>query len=242
MTRDQRFRSEMFVRVRGFGETHREIFPESSAALELFAEVGRAVDALDAHMTSRVHAQAVVRRVKTETRRALFDYLKTMALVGRRVTRAEPGVSPFRLPRRRSVTGELATARSFIEEGSKRRDGFVHYGLPPTFVDDLQVLADRLQQAVDVRLNGRTAGREARSGIRSVLEQGLETIRDLDAMVATATTRNTAVFAAWRAARHIDGINNRRTPRADPRILSPATGSKDQEATHGIDARDGTDL
>ncbi|MCC6991515.1 MAG: hypothetical protein IT181_21120, partial [Acidobacteria bacterium] len=61
-----------------------------------FAQVTAAVAALDDHLKNRVVARAEARKVKAATRAAVFDYMKTVALAARRVTRPESGVSPFR--------------------------------------------------------------------------------------------------------------------------------------------------
>ena len=205
MTREQRFKYKMFVRVRDYGAAHTELFPESSTGGRTFARVTAAVAAIDEHLKNGVVATAEARKVKAATRAAVFDYMKTVALAARRVTRPEPGASPFRMPRRRSLKAEIATARAFIEEAEKRQDLFVGFGLPPSFLSDFRALVGDLQQAVDVRLNSKTGRRQARAGIRTTLAQGLEAIRDLDAIVAIATRQDPVAFAAWQSARHIEG-------------------------------------
>ena len=109
MTRQQRFKYEMFVRVRDFGAAHAALFPELSKAGQALARVSSAVTELDEHMKNHVLGGAD------------FEYLKTIAKAARRVTRPEPGVSPFRLPRHRSLSAELATARAFSEEAATQR-------------------------------------------------------------------------------------------------------------------------
>ena len=205
MTRNQRFKYEMFVRVRDYGTAHTELFPESSTGGQTFAQVTATVAAIDEHLKNRVLATAEARRVKAATRAAVFDYMKTIALAARRVTRRETGTSPFRMPRRRSFKVEISTARAFIEEAERRRDQFLRLGLPETFISDFRARVDALQQAVDVRLNSKTMRRQARAGIQTSLAEGLEAIRDLDAIMAIATRQDHVAFAAWQSARRIEG-------------------------------------
>lgn len=205
MTRDQRFRYEMFVRVRDFGAARTALFPESSRSGQTFARVAAAVAAIEEHRKNHVVATAEARRVKAATRAAVFDYMKTIALAARRVTRPDVRESPFRVPRRRNLERELATARAFIEEAEKRRGEFVGFGLPPTFIGDFRVLVDNLQQAVNVRLSSKTVRREASTGTRTTLVRGFDAIRDLDVLVAMATREDPTTFAAWSAARRIEG-------------------------------------
>jgi hypothetical protein len=205
MTREQRFKYEMFVRVRDYGTANSDLFPSSSTGHETFGRVTTAVAVIDDHLKNRVLARAEARKVKAVTRAAVFNYMKTLALAARRVTRLEPGINPFRLPSRRSLKVEISTARAFIEEAEKRQEQFVRLGLPATFVSEFRTLVNQLQQAVDVRLNSKTVRGKAQAGIRTALADGLEAIRDLDAIVAIATRQDPTRFAAWQSARRIEG-------------------------------------
>lgn len=205
MTKHQRYKHEMFVRVRDFGAARKALFPESSRSGKTFAKVAAAVVAIEEHRKQHVVATAEARRVKAATRAAVFDYMKAIALAARRVTQPDVRENLFIVPRRRSLERELSTARAFIEEADKRQDEFLEFGLPPTFISELRTLVDNLQQAVDVRLGSRTERRGAGAGTRNVLAKGLDAIRDLDVLVAMATREDPTTFAAWSAARRIEG-------------------------------------
>ena len=70
MPKHQRFKYEMFVRVRDYGITHTELFPESSTGGQTFAKVTATVAAIDEHLKNRVLATAEARKVKAATRAA----------------------------------------------------------------------------------------------------------------------------------------------------------------------------
>jgi hypothetical protein len=205
MKREQRYKYEMFVRVREFGIAHRERFPESSTGGVMFGQVTAAVAAIDEHLKHRILGRVEGRRVKPLTRAAAFDYMKAIAKAARRVTRDERVVNPFRMPPQRTLKAEISTARVFIEEASRRREAFIRLGLPSTFISDFTALVDELQSAVDTRLSSKTARGQAQAGIAAVLAQGLEVIRDLEVVVEMATRDDPAVAAAWHTARHIEG-------------------------------------
>ena len=205
MTRKQRFRYEMFVRVRDFGAARKALFPESSRSGQSFARVSAAVGAIEVHRKNQVVATAEARRVKAATRAAVFDYMKAVALAARRVTKPDVRESLFRVPRRRNVELELSTAQMFIEEAEKRQDEFLGFGLPPTFISDFRALVDNLRQAVHTRLGSKTERRQASAGTRTALAIGLDAIRDLDVLVTMATREDPTTFAAWGAARRIEG-------------------------------------
>jgi hypothetical protein len=205
MTRQQKYRYESLVRVRDYGTAHSELFPQSSAAGGWFALVSAAVSAVDEHLKNRVVARADARRVKATTRAAVADYMKAIALVARRVTEPDTKANRFRMPRRRSLKIELSTARAFVEGAAERRDEFVRYGLPPTFISEFEALVDQLQDAMDTRVSSKTMRREAQQGIVTELARGLRAVRDLDAAVVVATRHDPIRLAAWQAARRIEG-------------------------------------
>lgn len=228
MTKQQRFKYEMFVRVRDFGVAHAALFPEGSKGGQGFARVKAATAAIEDGLKNHVLGKVEARRIKAATRESLFEYLKTIAAAARRVTRVEPSVSPFRLPTHRSLAGELATARAFMEEAVSRQAEFEQFGLPATFLSDFKTLVDRLQQAADVRLSSKTVRRKALAGIDTALAEGLDAARDLDVIVAIATRlSDPTTFAAWTTARKIEGQGTGSaksavaTPVAEPPV-SPA--------------------
>ncbi len=187
MNKSQRFRYEMFVRVRDFGAARQELFPESSRSGEAFKRVAAAVAAIEEHRKDHVVGTAEARRVKAATRAAVFNYMKTVALAARRVTRPDASENPFIVPRQRNLERELATARAFIEAAEARQTEFVSFGLPPLFISDFRKLVDTLQQAFDLRLGSKTVRREAIAGTRMAITRGLEAVHDLDALVTIAT-------------------------------------------------------
>jgi len=205
MTRNQRYKYDTLVRVRGFGEANTALFPDSSTGGEKFAQIAKAVAEIDEHLKNRILGRVDGRGVKLQTRAAVFNYMKTLALAGRRVMREERDVNPFRMPPRRTLQVELSTARAFIEEAEQRQEKFVAIGLPSTFISDFTALVNDFQEAIEVRLNSKNVRGRAQEGIAAALAYGLEVIRDLDVVVAVAARHDRVLAAAWHAARHIEG-------------------------------------
>jgi len=230
MTREQNFQYEMFVRVRDYGIAERDLFPESSTGGLAFARVTAAVAAIDEALKNRALASRTAVAVKAETREALFDYMKDVAQCGRRVTRTEPGRSPFRMPRRRTLAVGLSAARAMIEEARKRQDQFVELGLPPALISDFQELVDRLQYAVDYRISGEALRRQAREGLKTALAQGLDVIRDLDVVVMMATRQDPTEFAVYQSARYIEGPRRRSRTAEKPAVAGQAEEASDRKA------------
>ena len=206
MKKLQRFKYEMFVRVRDFGTAHAALFPQATTGGKAFARVLAAAAAIDENLKDHVLGKAEARRVKATTREAVADRLRTIAAAARRLTRAESSFNPFVLPKRRSLAAQLSTARAFMQAAATRQPQFEQFGLPATFIGDFGAMVDELQLAVDVRLNSKTSRRKAQAGIATALADGLDAARDLDVIVSIATRHtDPATFAAWTAARRIEG-------------------------------------
>jgi hypothetical protein len=62
MTRQQRFKYEMFVRVRDFGVAHAALFPETSKGGPAFARVWAPAAAVDEHQKDHLLGQAEATR------------------------------------------------------------------------------------------------------------------------------------------------------------------------------------
>lgn len=210
MTREQRYKYEMFVRVRDYGTAHRDLFPESSTGGRTFAMVAAALARIDEYLKNHILARAEARRVKVATRAAVFNYMKTITLVARRATRHEPSASPFRMPQRRSLKVDVSTARGFIDAAAPRQAEFIRLGLPATFISDFRALVDTLQEAADTRLSSKTVRRHALAGLATALADAFDAVHELDVVVALATRNDPTRFAAWQSARRIEGQGAKR--------------------------------
>ncbi len=207
MKKVQRFKYEMFVRVRDFGAEHASLFPEGTIGGQAFARVLAAATVED-QLKEHVLGQGEARRIKAATRDAVYDQLKTIAAAARRFTRAKSAANPFQLPTRRNLATVLSTARAFMQSAESLKAEFEKFGLPSTFIADFGAQVTQLQQAADVRLSAKTARGRAQAGIEVAIADGLDAVRDLDVVVAIATRQADPVtYAAWTAARRIEGQN-----------------------------------
>ena len=126
MTRLQRFKYQMFVRVRDFGTAHAALVPEGSKGGQALARVTSAVAEIEERLKNHVLGRAEARRVKAATRAAVFEYLKTIAAAARRVTQPEPGVSDLPVDEVRShagvAFGQLHVGRRSLEARGSLRE------------------------------------------------------------------------------------------------------------------------
>lgn len=224
MEKSQRYRYDMFVRVRDFGQANRDLIPESSTGGQLFGRVDAAVTAIEEHQTKRDLARSETRRVKATTYAAVFDYMKIIAHTARRATLDESARNPFVLPRRRTMSAMLSKARLFVAEVKSREAKFVNLGLPPTFVTEFSTLVEQLHDAVETRNTARGLREQAQAGIEHALADGFEAIRNLDVLVPNALRADAVRLGYWRGARHLDGIASSASA-AETAHQEPPTGN-----------------
>ena len=203
MKRTQRQKYEMFVRVRNFGTTNRDVLTESTPAGQKFAQLAAVVATIEDQLVRRAQARAEARKVKIATRRSAMDFMKAMASTGRQAADEETGVHPFRLPVRRTFAEVLTTARLFMEEAERRKEKFVELGMAPTFLTDFGAVVEGLEAAVGTQPDSRGARQKAQASIEASLARGMKLVGQLDVTVANALRSDPARLAQWHGARHL---------------------------------------
>jgi hypothetical protein len=204
MTRRQRLKYEMFVRIRNFGAASRDVLPAESAAGKKFGQLADVVAIIEEQLVRQGQARAEACRLKLGVWDAATESLKVVAAAGRRAAIAETAPHPFRLPRRRAATVVLATARMFREEAERRQDKLEELGLPPTFMADFAKAVDDLAAAVGRQQDSRAARHKARGTIEAALRHGMTLVADLDVAVPANLHEDSGRLSEWFGARRID--------------------------------------
>ena len=126
---------EMLLRVRDFGNTHRELFAGSSVAQQAFAAVGAGIDDLtatdmrkmSASMSARAGRKAVAREALTDTLLKVSQLVKVLRARGQ----ATP---PFECPESRSDQALLTAGRQFARDAAALEAEFTGHGMAPTHI------------------------------------------------------------------------------------------------------------
>ena len=219
---------EMLVRVRQHGLSRTAAFPANSRGRELYDAVDTFIRRMEKQATTQsLHAhgskeKTAQKRVADEALRNLMEAINRTA---RSMSRLTPGLEEkFRLPSSKNGERWLATARGFVTEAEPLNDEFVRRGMAPGFIDDLKARILAVEQFRDSRAQ-QSAGRVASTaGVAEAAEQGLEAVRELDAIVRNIYADNDAELAAWESASHVERAPRRaetETPAAEP---EPAKG------------------
>lgn len=147
----------------------------------------------------------------------LTAMIQKMNLAARGFDTEIPGSrEQFRMPRNRSRQNILATASAFYTGAGPLQERFIEYGLPATFVTDLQAAINRVETAAD--LAGSSVGQRAAAtgGLFDAAGRGTDLSRKLNSIVRIRYADDPAKLAAWTVASHLE-----RAPKRAPAGAAP---------------------
>lgn len=197
-------RYAMLVRVRQFGEAHRDLFPESTLARQTFATVAATVAALSGHAVSKMSTRGEGRGAKAAAREALVARLEAMVRTARVIGDEAPGIHDyFRLPARLTDHAVLTAGRVFAHKAEEFAGQFIAHGIPATFLADLNDLMEKFEQAISVHEAGRSGQAVARAGIAASLSAGFAAVSRLDVIVANQLHADPVTLAVWDCDRRV---------------------------------------
>ncbi len=232
MTAIETRRYETLVRVRDFGNTHGDRFPESTLAREQFTTVSAAVKELSAFAVKKMAAKQEGKRTKAIAREALHDRLESIAITARAIAQDTPGFEDrFHVPRPRTDQGLLTAGRLFARDAEAVKGQFLAHAMPETFVADLLELVDTFEQAIREREAGKGGQTAARASMNAALESGTAAVQKIAAMVNNHLRDDPETTALWRSVRRIGHPRRPRRVEAAPLPAPSAPTPAPQTAT-----------
>jgi hypothetical protein len=226
MTKRQYRQYAMLVRVRNFGDAHKEPFPEGSEGSKAFGVVSATVAQVDAFTNAKLTARRQSKKEKLAAKLALAARIGAIARTARVMAKTVVGAdAKFPLPTRQSDVAVLQSGRVFVEEATAAKDAFIRCGLPATFLDELQQAVATLEQAINGRSAGKTDAVVAQKGIRSMLKKGVDAVASLDVLVANAFGHDHDTMNAWKTVRHVELAGKSAPVGAPPDHGVPVPGS-----------------
>ena len=225
MTRSERVRFEMLLRLRDFGAAHKDRFPESSAGARAFGDVARAVGEIETHAVNRIVTGRESARVRADRRTFIVERLRTIAHTSKGIRTASGARLRLRMPDSRSDTAILNAARAFLREAAPYQEQLVSLGLPPTYFAELGEAADGFAAALTERRTGRSGEAGAKGGINAAFLLGADAARTLDIVVPNVLGGDPVAMAAWQRDRRVVGRNGKDAPATDtePAPVTPDT-------------------
>jgi hypothetical protein len=220
-----RRRLEMLFRVERFGRTYATSFPPDSRGDELFTTVRQAIATIEAHTTMQAaSAQAAKQQTgaKADVRDRLIEEMEAISMTARAMAPRVPGLEDkFRMPRKAGQQELLVAARIFARDAVALKTEFTRRALPESFIDDLNALIEEFSGSIgehDQHSGARVAAGEATA---VALEQAMEAVRELDAVVRNRRRGDRAALAEWQSTSHIE-----RAPQRAPDEPPPATSKE----------------
>lgn len=221
MTDAQRYKYEKYNREIVFMDESADDFPANSAGkitVDLFKADVNDIETLDATKLSGASSAEMSGQTKDD---AIDDLLIIMRSINRAANAMEADIpnidTLFRMPRNRSDLGVLNAARQFRADAAPHDSDFFEYGLPTTFLTDL----DSLIAFVENQLAARDAAVEKQGGATGALIEKFKTTdkrsRKLDSIVRNKYANNPQKLAAWTIASHLERPpKKKKTPKPPP--------------------------
>ena len=207
-------RIDAFLRVQEFGNLQAALIPAGSYASELVARLSR----ISTDIRAAADRQSSNRRAAqqgTTSKASLHDELmldlRAIARTSRVMALTMPGLEDrFRIPRNARGQALLSVARTFAADAESLKADFIKRGLPADFLEDL--LADI--SAYEASLAQQTQGTEehvaATAQIDELIDEGLRTMSELDAVIRNIFASNAATLAQWLSASRVERAPRRK--------------------------------
>jgi hypothetical protein len=222
----------MLIRLRTFGGSHGQLFPDTSPAHAAFAVIGAELDRLEALDVAVQSATAASRTArKADARRALAESLTRAAATARVVARTHPGVAvEIHTPLPPQNLALLTLARQFAASAAPCAAEFAAHGIPLAQVDDrVAAFAQALREG-GMRRDDRV---KARAEIAASFARALEAVTVLDVAVANCLGDDPVALAVWQQDRRIGYPRGRRDAVATDPAPAAEAGSGSLEGTAG---------
>jgi hypothetical protein len=216
-------RFEMLKQVKDFGLAHSASFPAGSLGKELFDSLAQLITNLDGHGATQISSRGAAQTSaaqKATLREELRDSLAAINRTARVLAVDSPGFeAKFRMPRNVTDQQLLIAARAFVLDATPLKDDFLKHELPADFLDQLSRLITTFEQASSQKSAAVGAHVATRLTIDETVANGLQTVRQLDAIVRNKFNGDPILLSAWVRASHV--ARRSRNPDAEPPPAEP---------------------
>ena len=197
-----RSRHDMLIRVRNFGATHRQLFPENSTAHAAFSIVATEVAQIEAlAVAEHVASRAARAARKADARKQLVDFLVRAVHTARVLSRSIPELAQHaEAPVSVGDRPLLTFARGFATATAAHAAQFAAHGFA---IEGLVLLIEAFEQAVSDRGTRRDELVQTRDRLDASLKRALQAVETLDVTVTNTLANDPVMLAAWKRDRHL---------------------------------------
>jgi hypothetical protein len=211
-------RLEAFLRGQEFGHLQAARIPAGSFAAELFARLTQIITdiqaAADRQSSSRRAAQQGTTS-KASISAELLMHLRAIARTARVMALMTPGLEDrFRFPRNARGQALMSTARTFATAAEPMKAEFIRRGLPADFLDKLKAAIAAYEQALTQQTQGAEERVAATAALDDLVNEGLRTMQELDAVMLNMFALDAATLAQWQSASRVERAPRRKKKEA----------------------------
>ncbi len=207
----------MGIRVRVFGDGNAADFPVDSLGHRNFSEVNEALlmmEAGGATQTSGVSKQRTSN--KATTRGELREHLTPIARTAKAIGVDDESISElFKLSTAKNDQTLLATARSFLANGTPLKARFIEYGHPETFLADLEAAIKSFEKAMAEQGDAQNNRVGATASVDEGMERLMKAVRRLKAIVPNIYAHNSTKLAEWTSAVHVEKADKKKVEKPE---------------------------
>ena len=222
-------RIEMLKEVKEFGVAYNASFPATSLGKQLFDSIGQIVTALESKGASQVsgrnsaqNSAAVKARIREDLRESLLSINRTARIMSVDTAEFE---GKFRLPRNINDQKLLNAARAFVLDATPLKDNFIRHEMPADFLEQLTGLITAFDQATSQKTAAVSTHVAARLTIEEEVGRGMQSVRQLDAIIRNKFNGDPVVLSAWVRASHV-ARKSRKDEEEEVEIPPPTTTPK----------------
>jgi len=233
MTFRDRQRFNMLTRVRAFGATHGQLFPEHSTAHQAITVIAAEVSRLEAlDVAERSASQSARAARKAAAHKALTDTLIRAGSTARVVAKTNPAFDAHvELPLPNEPVGLLTLARQFAAAGAPYAAAFAAHGIP---LSEVEARIAAFEQAQHERGMLRDERVKVRAEITAAFARAMDAVATLQVNVDNTLANDPVALAVWKQDRRLTGTTRSRStvttspnsttvPPVEPTSPAPAT-------------------
>jgi hypothetical protein len=208
MTKRQRRKFEMFLKVRDFFNARAADFPADSIGGQLFAALLLIIQQLEQLGTDKISVTGDVAQfvdIKGDAKDLLYSLLQDISDMAATMAYEINGLEDkFRIPRNRSVQNLILTGRAFAADAGDYRADFTEYGLAPDFITQLTAATDALAAAYGETDESTQERVGTNAALVPLFKDGMVKVNRLQPIIRMKYRNNAANLSAWIYASHLE--------------------------------------
>ena len=201
-------RFNMLTRVRDFGVTHSNSFPNNSLGGELFTEVAQIVQKLEDFASEKSSSTRESRQSTTSrtiARTTLKEWVEAIHRTARAIAVHTPGMDEkFSLPKHFTDQNLISSARAFASDVLPLKAEFIRHEMAANFITELNAAIDEFDRAISSRNHSSEARFSAIASLGATIQQGIQAVLQLDAIVRNKFKNDKILTGAWAQATKVE--------------------------------------